>query len=55
MKTVNQLVVKEIERVADTLQISKIEAAKAVKRNFEEDGLASSAKQCDNYILEYRE
>jgi hypothetical protein len=49
-ETVNQQIVKEIERVADELQIDKREAAEALQRNFLNDGLLASAAQIDQYL-----
>ena len=50
MKTVNQQIVKNIEHVAERLQITKREAAEAVRANFANDGLHDSVKQVDKYI-----
>ena len=50
MKIVNQQIVKQIEDVAERLQISKREAANAVKANFINDQLTNSAAQVDVYL-----
>ena len=50
MKTVNQQIVKQIEYVAEELQITKRQAAEAVRANFVNDGLHDSVKQVDKYI-----
>lgn len=42
MKTVNQLIVREIERISDDLHISKREAAESLRRQFEAEGLLFS-------------
>ena len=50
MKTVNQQIVKQIEYVAEELQITKLQAAEAVRANFVNDELHDSVKQVDEYI-----
>lgn len=55
MKIVNQQIVKQIEDVAQRLQISKREAANAVKTNFVNDGLVNSVAQVDLYLNTLKE
>ena len=55
MKIVNQQVVKQIEDVAERLQISKREAAQAVRDNFLKDELTNSVAQVDMYLNALKE
>lgn len=55
MKIVNQQVMKQIEDVAERLQISKREAAQAVRDNFVKDELTNSVAQVDMYLNALKE
>ena len=48
-------IIREIIRVSDDLQISKRKAAESLLRNFESEGLLSSAARVQDYLDKLKE